>query len=180
MNLDHLVEYVELYSFNDNVYYKKATTSQKDFIKRIIEENYKECIKLVYGEDIGITLDASGNELCISNGGGPFYVDKFNVTYQEYHELIEEINNYKTRDPSIVAKECWCDWERSQYLNPHPIKHIDLKIYYYEDQDGLFKSEFYEMLSESKIIEKKMYSNRIIMFIENYITQECKIKINIL
>lgn len=185
MNLDHLIEYAELFKFNNKIYYKKATTSQKDFIKTIIDDNYEECIKLVHSQDIGITLDGRGalhNELSIYNGGGPFYVENFNLTYEEYHNLIEEINDYADKkDPKILAKDCNCNWEHSynQYINPHSIKTIKLEIFYYEDHDGLFKSDFYEMLSNLDILKRKMYSDKIIEFIHDYI-EKCKIEINII
>jgi hypothetical protein len=184
MNLDYLAEYVELFIFNENVYYKKDTTSQFDFIKKIIDENYEECIKLIYGQDIGISLDGRGtihNELSIYNRGGPFYVNEFNLTYKEYHEFIEEINNYANKkDPRILANECFCNWEHNEYLNPHSIEKIDIELYYYKDHDELFKRDFYEMLFNSEIIKKKMYSDKIISFIDGYITNLCKVKINIL
>ena len=97
----------EVYILGKQCFKKSSNIEWNVFVKKIIEMEYNKCVKIIVrrNNDIGAYVDGRGHilgELNVVNCEGPFYIKDFNLTLDEYHQLLRDFSASQSNpNPSI-------------------------------------------------------------------------------
>ena len=94
--VDNYVDKDNIYSFNKKVYCKSSTTSIDEFVKHMMKENIKKCIKLLFNSENliakGIVLD-HGINIIDENMKNRIVLFPFHFTHDEFDDLVNVISD---------------------------------------------------------------------------------------
>lgn len=101
----------EVYILGKQCFKKSSNIEWNVFVKKIIEMEYNKCVKIIVKQsnDIGAYVDGKGHilgELNVVNCEGPFYIKDFNLTLDEYHQLLRDFSASKSNPNPSIYIDC--------------------------------------------------------------------------